>query len=485
MKILVLELARLGDIYLSWPALRALRRSQPEAQIDVLTRQSFAVALDGLEAINKKIILPTREMLEPMIQVEADIPESFKRLSQFVDSLRIQKYDWIVNLSFSPFSSYLTHALSREGAKVSGYSRHEDGYLAIPDDISAYFYAQVGVNRSNRLHLCEIFGTMCGVDLVEDDWKAPDFIKTSEQRKNQILFHVGASEAHKQLTAAKISSCINQYLKISTDQVVLIGSKAETEKAEGIMSSVNSSRVSSYVGKTTVHELFKLIAESSAVVGADSAPQHMASLVGTPCLNISFHSVNFWETGPRQKQSQILRVRDENDILSDEFAKILHAMRIGEFPDLGLVTVGNGMPCYQALTSAEADFQWDLVKAIYLGEDFPAPLNPDFLSGMQKLEEVNNLMLDQMSYLKKGGDLQKVAGIINRAEEVIETIAKLVPSLAILVRWYQTEKIRLGPDSHESVLEKTRLIQEKMSQVIQLYRDYEATIRGTVKEEAR
>ncbi len=35
MKILVLQLARLGDIYMSWPMIRAVKRKYPNAEIDI------------------------------------------------------------------------------------------------------------------------------------------------------------------------------------------------------------------------------------------------------------------------------------------------------------------------------------------------------------------------------------------------------------------------------------------------------------------
>ena len=134
MKILILQLARLGDIYQSWPAIRGLRRQYPNAQIDVLTRPRFIAALDGLEAVNEKLVLPTQDLLGPLVQVDLDIKAAYEKVSQYTDDLKAKNYDWVINFSFSPFSSYLAHAVSNENTKVSGYTRHSDGFLAIPDD---------------------------------------------------------------------------------------------------------------------------------------------------------------------------------------------------------------------------------------------------------------------------------------------------------------------------------------------------------------
>ncbi len=472
MKILVIQLARLGDIFMMWPALRAMRRAYPDAQIEVLTREKFTTALSGLDAINKVRILPSRDLAEPLFDAKIDIKEAFDRTSHFVDQLRSENYDWILNFTFSPISSYLTHAISGPKTRVSGYTRHADGFLSIPDDISAYFYAQVGVNRSNRYHLCEIFGTMVGTDLLPEDFRAPLFL-AGPINGAEVAIHVGASEAHKQVSTEKWIAVINQYLKISGDRIVLIGAPNECGIAETILSSVPADRVHSLVGRTQVSDLFSVLSGCKVLVGADSAPMHIATLTGTPCLNLSLQGVNFWETGPRAKGSCVIRVGSESEIAADKIAHNLHKMRTGERQDTGVYTWVEGTPSFWALTSPEADFQWNLLKSIYTGENFPAATKADFIDGMDKLRDINQLMIEQMLHLKKGGELKVASGIINRGEEIIATIAKLVPGLAIVVRWYQTEKVRLGPDSQENTLEKTLSIHQTLAKVCELYRQYE------------
>ncbi|PIS09793.1 MAG: lipopolysaccharide biosynthesis protein, partial [Bdellovibrio sp. CG10_big_fil_rev_8_21_14_0_10_47_8] len=336
MKILVVELARLGDIYQSWPALRALRRRHPDAQIDVITRPRFQAAFDGLEVVDRRRIFNTQELMGPLFAANMDVKASFDLVSRVLGEIKFEKYDWIINLSFSPLSSYITHAVAAESTRVSGYTRTSDGFLAIPDDLSAYFYAQVGFDRPNRFHLAEIFATMMEMDLIETDWTAPQGLITHSAAP-PVLIHIGASEAKKQIGASKWATIINQLTKISDVRIGLIGSAAETENADSILNSVPADRVQNYVGKTNLTELFSLIAGAKLVVGPDSAPMHMASLVRTPCLNLSFHSVNFWETGPRAPGSYVLRGADESDFASDKVAHAIHLFFTGEKQDISLI----------------------------------------------------------------------------------------------------------------------------------------------------
>jgi ADP-heptose:LPS heptosyltransferase len=473
MKILVLQLARLGDLFLSWPALRALRRKYPDAQIEVLTRSRFQEALRGCDAISKIRILDTTAILGPLIGDEPNIPEAFKQTENAVHELKAESYDWIVNFSFSPASSYLTSAIAGKQTQISGYTRSSDGYLAIPDDMSAYFYAQVGPGKSNRFHLAEIFGTMVDMDLAELDWAPPSFIKAPARTREGIVIHVGASEAKKSISPAKWSAVINQIRKFSDQHIFLIGAKHERALAEKILDSVPTEQVKNLVGETSLEDTFRLISHSAVLIGCDSAPIHMASLTQTPCLNLSLASVNFWETGPRSPRSFVLKASSEEDLPSDKVAGVVQKIVENQSVDVSVITGLVGTPSFRALLPRDQEFQWNLINAIYRGEEFPESPDQNFSDALEKLSDVNQLMIEQMQFISGGGDLQKVAGIINRGEEIIQTIAQLSPNLSPLIRWYQTEKLRIGPASGAEVLAKTLEIHQLLAKALALYQSPE------------
>lgn len=469
MKILVLQLARLGDIYLSWPGIRALKRQYPHARITLLTREKFVGAAKGLESIDEVLALTTREILEPLVQDSMDVKEAHGRLGQFVKDLRARGFDRVLNLSFSPVSSYLAHLLRPDNQGVAGYSRTADGFLAIPDDMSAYFYAQVGPGRPNRFHLAEIFGTICGVDLEDQDWRAPVLPEAPAIDGAYIAAHVGASEGQKRISVEKWVSIFSHFRNLSALKIVLIGADADREIAERIVSSLPSDRVENWVGKTTLHETMALLKKSVALIGGDSAPMHMASLTQTRCLNLSVGRVNFWETGPRAAGSWVIRVAQEADLASDRVARVLAALTEKLRPELGVIQAQKGTPSYVGLFPKEAEFQWKLVQAIYQGTPFPEPVAAEFWQAYDQLFDINKFLIEQLGALQNGAALEEHAAFIDRGEEVIGAIGKLVPSWGPVIRWYQTEKIRIGPDSAQTVLARTLEIQNLLQQLLELY----------------
>lgn len=474
MKILVLELARFGDIFQTWPALRALKRLHPQSQVHVLTRDKYAAALEGLTAVDQIRLLPSQNILEPLIEhAEIDIKQSFDQMSEFVDTLKKEKYDWIVNFSFSPFSSYLTHLTAGPQTRVSGYTRHADGFLAIPDDMSAYFYAQVGNQRHNRFHLAEIFATLVEADLIPSDWGAPQGLNGVQRESNRVLFHIGASEKHKAIPTLKMSEILRDLLQSQPEiQIGLVGSGNEKENALEILSKIDSalhSRIRNHVGETSISQLFALIAGAQVLVGPDSAPMHMASLVQTPCVNLSIGRVNFWETGPRAAGSVVLRATSGDQLNSWDILTAVEVLRNKRPIPIRFAKVVPHTPSYYLLEPKDQDFEWKFIQAIYMNEPFPETDNSLLRDGFSKLADINQLMIDQMVAMQGGVAAEKVAAIIDSGEEIIQTIGKLVPTLSILVRWYQTEKVRLAPGDTKDLIEKTLQIHRTLQRVCDLY----------------
>lgn len=475
MKILILQTTRLGDIYLMWPALRALRRSEPHAEIHVLARASFSAALEGLTAIDKVHHLPTKSVLGGLLTSSDDQPltesAAYKELGEFLDMVRAENYDKVINMSFSPASSEMTHYLAGANAEIIGYTRQTDGYLAIPDSMSAYFYAQVGYDRPNRFHIAEIFASMCGLDLIAEDWACPELpVIPIALPTEYVVLHVGGSEAHKSLSVSKFISILSQIRKLRPVRIVLIGSVAEKMKADQVEAAAPEGEIINLCGELGLLETMNVLKGARCLIGPDSAPVHMAALTQTPVLNLSVGRVKYWETGPRSQGSIVLTAANEtelaSDVVADMMMRLLHNHRV----PMGTIQAGAGTPSYSGKSDPAADFEWDLTQAIYLGKDFPVPQDPLFLEGVRRLNEVNTFLIEQLSSIGSKEALERRAGLLERSEEIIETIAKLVPSIIPLVRWYMTEKVRIGPGSLQDIVLKNLETQNLLQGVLDLYK---------------
>ncbi|MCB0348138.1 MAG: glycosyltransferase family 9 protein, partial [Bdellovibrionales bacterium] len=287
MKTLVIQLARLGDILQTLPALSAYCRANKKESVHLLVRKKFAEIAHILPVCNKVIEMDTKVLLEPTIMTgDAGVEDSLQAMQQWVDQLVSEGYTKIINLSFSPFSSYLTSLLTTEGVEVVGYTRHTDGFLAIPDDASAYFYGQVGVNRSNRFHLIDLFSSILGVEILESDWNIKK-ITNKDKSQGYIAFHVGASNPKKALSASALTKLLKVMVGSLNEDIHLLGAKEDIALAASIEQQVCNKKIKNLVGKTTLTDLIDVVAGANLFIGADSGPMQICNLTDTMCINFS------------------------------------------------------------------------------------------------------------------------------------------------------------------------------------------------------
>lgn len=468
MKILVIQLARLGDIFMTWPVLNGLRRKFPEAQIDVLVRSRFAGALEGLTAIDNVKLLPTESILQPLIQEEMDLEASTNTLEKFLESMQQEGYDRIYNFTYSQLSSWLTAEFSHPRTEVIGYSRHADETLKIADDMSAYFYAQVGVEGANRVHVSDIMAASAGVDFIEEDWNGPkNVISSISLPEDFIVLHIGASNLKKTL-APEVWAHTIRALKTQgvAQKIVLIGGTAEKEIGQKIEELSGSKDVINLVGLTSLMDLHSIIGRAQLLIGADSAPIHMASLADTPTLNISLDMVNFWETGPKASLAFIYRKPVEM-INGFKLGQIICDLLAGEL-DEEIIVRGPGVTSYNAKEDAIKEFQWQLVTALYMGDSFPIAERMEIVDAAQKLKEVNELAVQQLNLASVLG-VEAVAPFLNTVDEVINNISRIVPELSPMISWYNAEKVRIAPGSLEDLISATLSVHQAFVHHLRVY----------------
>lgn len=469
MKILCLQLARYGDIYQTWPTLNALRRIYPESTIDFLVREKFADACIGLDQTIHVKQLSSKAVLGPLFH--NDIPGAQAILNQFVEELKSNKYDKIINLSFSPSSSYLVELISNSETIVTGYTRFSDGHLCLPDDASSYFYAQVGVDKSNRIHLSDIFALIAGVELQKDDFKwdestVPQF-NLLNGLKSFFVVHLGASNPAKTCKPEVWVDIVSKILKNHQGSAVLIGAESENIEHADFK---NNPRVINLCGKTRLSDVFTLLSRADALLGGDSVLLHMASLTQTPTLNLSFSCVNFWETGPRAYKSRILFFsNNENvntDLIAQEAQKLIQKLPAGESviemtKDFGVLYEG------QLLTPTT--FEWELTKSLYMNSPFPKSEDVTIDLGMNQLKEIAVTALEQIGRLQNENMRSLAVQLLDQTDILMQRISNLVPEISPLIRWFQTEKTRIPPANLSQITSRTKELYEKLVDICQLY----------------
>jgi ADP-heptose:LPS heptosyltransferase len=486
MKILVVQLARFGDVFQTIPVRNALLRQGHE--VDILTRQAYSGAAAPWTEIPSLKIFDTKRVLRPLLADTPDIEAALQALSEQLQPLWANGYDRVVNLTFSPFSSWVASSFASRGAEVRGYTRTDDGHLGLTDDPSAYFFGQVGVGSHNRLHVCDLFAQVADIDLQPSDFAVTPLDESLQSEtvdrigQQAILIHPQASDESKTLDWSKWSVLVRSLLATWPGEVVLIGSQDERANIQRLVGISGVRRAVNLAGETSWLELYQMMRRAKLLVGGDSGPIHLASLAGLKTVNISVGPVNFWETGPRANESLVVRCESSADLPIESLARLIQGCAAGQPATCAEL---EGAVLYQAHAHKEdysryvkisavadsviANTAWNMIQALYMGGSFPEPGRAAMFEGCQHLFEAHQIAAEQVLILKKSPRSGLPVEILKRVDEVSTAIARFVPELEPVARWYEAEKVRIAPGSVDSILDQHLSLHEKIMQMMRLY----------------
>jgi lipopolysaccharide heptosyltransferase II len=280
-RILLVRLRSIGDAVLTTPAITALRRFLPEAQIDILLEDWVAPVLEGFPGVDNIITFSP-----------GDILGRFKT----VRKLRAGNYDVVYNLHGGTTSTFLTWMAGARHKVGFGHYRYGFLYdhLAIPaldfwksaDLHSAEqqlaLIGWTGVPVSDRPRTSLTVSAAADLTIAEKLKKAgPE--NAGDGGAPLALLHPAAAFWSKQWATEKFAR-VAEYLSAKGFAVVAVAASDEERMLRALREAANT-RIATF-SDLSLPEITALAARSSLFVGNDSGIAHIAAAVDTRCVVI-------------------------------------------------------------------------------------------------------------------------------------------------------------------------------------------------------
>ena len=287
--ILVIRLKALGDIALSLPIVRSLRKGFPRARIFYLCRREYAEVLAGETSVDRVIVMP----------------DGIWRQMSMIRSLRRMKIDMTLDLLCSPRTAnitFLTGSRVRIGMDVG---RHVWCYTNLLPRvmiengrrIKRYtFDSNLEIVRLLNLSGQEVGlerpATSAGADRYAIGFPAADAEREWADRYVSGLGLNGrrlvgvvpvATYQSKSWPREHFILLMNRMLEESGLVPVVLWGKGEEEAARAVAGEVPGAVLAP---PTSIARLGALIARLDMLVTPDSGPKHLAVLQGIPTLTL-------------------------------------------------------------------------------------------------------------------------------------------------------------------------------------------------------
>ena len=280
-KILVINTKYLGDLIVCTPALRALRKSFPDASISILVREEYKTVLAGNPNIDEILSFDfSWKKITGVARLKAEF--------DFVKFFREKKFDAVISLqSGDRYTewSFLSGASIRVAPKKQSMSFLLTEKVEVYEDTISYldYYLKIvgafGASEDGK-------ETEFYLDSKFSAWYS-EFNSKNEIFGNDILvgIHPGASEPSKMWHFEKYIMLIDRFF--SNDKIKIIMFAGPAEKM--IMKSY-----SNYFGKRVIfadtsediQQLAWLISECRLFIANDSGARHIAAALNIPTITL-------------------------------------------------------------------------------------------------------------------------------------------------------------------------------------------------------
>lgn len=274
-KILLIRLKGIGDVILSTPLLRALKKAFPKAEVHFLTRSASAPILKKNPHVDQVLIHPEKA---------GSLPE----LAGFVRSLRAARYDWVLDLAAEPRSAWLTLAT---GARLrAGYAfrfRQWAFNRRIPKNKVRKYQVEVNLDILRALGVpddgnrTEIFLERSELEWAERSWGE---LEKNGKMKWKVGFNPTGMWSSKRWPAdhwRRLGSLVRQKWGA---QPVLFGAPADREILEEIRWGTGDTFLVKPEGGLLESAAF--VSKMDLLIGNDGTPQHLAQAFGVKSLTL-------------------------------------------------------------------------------------------------------------------------------------------------------------------------------------------------------
>jgi heptosyltransferase-2 len=284
-KILVRGVNWIGDAVMTLPALKAIRKSNPKAQISLLVKPLVAPLFENSPDIDEVILYEDR--YHGTIG-KLRLATMLKR-KQFARAILLQ----------NAFGAALIAFLAGIPERI-GYDRDRRKFLLT----KPVHY----INQDREIHHINYYLNLLTAAGIDAEYSHPWLRVTLEEKlagrerlselKRPLLgINPGATYgSSKRWLPERFAEVAGWFIKETSGSVVIFGGTNETSIAEEIYKQIPMNKLL-LAGRTSLRELIALISECDVFVTNDSGPMHIAYAVGTPLVAI-FGSTSAKLTGP-------------------------------------------------------------------------------------------------------------------------------------------------------------------------------------------
>ncbi len=260
-KFLIIRFSSIGDIVLTTPVIRCLKKQVPGAEVHFLTKDPFRSVVEHNPYIDKLHVLAHSWEL-------------------MIEELKTEDYDYIIDLHHNTKTLKVKNALKKKS--FSFYKLN----------IQKYFYTAFKINMLPKVHIVDRYLRTVESFGVKNDGAGLDyFIAPHEETKKEdipashsagyIACVIGAAHATKRWPVHKWKEFCNEM----KHPIILLGGPEDAANGNEI-ASMDVVKVYNACGKFKLNESADLVRKAKLVITNDTGLMHIAAAYKKPIISL-------------------------------------------------------------------------------------------------------------------------------------------------------------------------------------------------------
>jgi len=306
MKFLLIRLSSIGDIVLTSPVIRCLKKQIVTAEVHFLTRHSFRYLVQSNPYIDKCHFL-------------------HDDISEILEDLKEENFDYIIDLHHNLRSLKVKRALIKKSFSFSKLN------------IEKWWYTNFKQNRLPDVHIVERYlQTVSGFGVKNDgaglDYFIPEADKVKEtdipasHQAGYIGVVIGAALNTKKYPMHKVQ----EFCRRIDHPVILLGGKEDMENGKQV-SAIDPVKVYNACGKFSLNESADLVRRAKLILTNDTGLMHIAAAFKRPVISLWGNTVPEFGMYPYYGENYLMAKKESlpYDILEVRNLKCRPCSKIG------------------------------------------------------------------------------------------------------------------------------------------------------------
>src|ERR1700722_10837504 len=261
MKCLIIRFSSIGDIVLTTPAIRCVKKQVENAEVHFLTKKSF------------KVVTECNPYIDKFFYYDDNLDELIKEFKK-------EKYDYIIDLHKNIRSYKIRFALR---CKTLSYKK---------ESVQKFLLTKLRINAMSGRHIVlRNLDAVRSLGVKDDGFGLNYFIAQKDNVRVEDLpashsmgyvsIVIGASYYTKKLPVYKL----REICSMLNYPIVLVGGKEDIDEGNAV-AEIDSVKIYNACGKFNLNESADIVRKSKLVISHDTGLQYIASAFNKPTLAI-------------------------------------------------------------------------------------------------------------------------------------------------------------------------------------------------------